>query len=334
MDTPEKPRWYCPTPGWLVLGSLLLTGLIWLSNWLGWPAWHKGYAVLAAIAGVGVVLLAMLLWFVGALLLRWRFQFGIRSLLVLVVVAALPFSWLAAEMKKAREQSKAIGAIKKLGGGVLLSEPGPIWLRRSLGDDLFRTADNVAFGEFMSDEVTEVTDSAVGYLHELNQLASLDLSNTTIKDSQLKHLEGLGYLIHLELNETKVTNAGLEYLEGLKQLRELRLSKTNVTDAGLEHLKRLPNLESLELDDTKVTDAGLKNLAGLGHLLQLELAETNVTDAGLENLRGLKQLEELSLWGTHITDAGLEHLKRAEATAMVGSWCVRLQLKTINPQKG
>ncbi len=76
MDAPEKRRWYCPTPGWLVLGSLAVTGLIWLSNWLGWPAWHKGYAVLVAVAGVGVVLAAMLLWWLVALVFRWRFQFS------------------------------------------------------------------------------------------------------------------------------------------------------------------------------------------------------------------------------------------------------------------
>ena len=32
MDTPEKRRWYCPTPGWLVLGSLAVTGLLFLRN--------------------------------------------------------------------------------------------------------------------------------------------------------------------------------------------------------------------------------------------------------------------------------------------------------------
>ncbi len=61
MDATKKRRWYCPTPGWLVLGSLAVTGLLWLSNWLGWPAWHKGYAVRAAVAGVGMVLVLVLL---------------------------------------------------------------------------------------------------------------------------------------------------------------------------------------------------------------------------------------------------------------------------------
>ena len=123
MDAPEKRRWYCPTPGWLVLGSLAVTGLLWLSNWLGW--WHKGYAVLVAVAGVGTVLAGMLLWWLVALIFRWRFQLGTRTLLVLTLAVALPFSWLAVEMKKAREQKGAVAAIKELGRGVTIIVTDP-----------------------------------------------------------------------------------------------------------------------------------------------------------------------------------------------------------------
>ena len=40
------------------------------------------------------------------------------SLLVMVVAVALPFSWLAAEMKKAKEQSSAVERITELGAYV------------------------------------------------------------------------------------------------------------------------------------------------------------------------------------------------------------------------
>ena len=39
---------------------------------------------------------------------RWRFQFSIRSLLVLVVVVSVPCSWLAVEIKRARVQEAAL----------------------------------------------------------------------------------------------------------------------------------------------------------------------------------------------------------------------------------
>jgi hypothetical protein len=91
-----KPRWYRLTPDRLILALLAVQGPLWLSDRLGWPAWHKGYAVLTAVASVGAAFLAMLLWLAASLIFRWRFQFSIRSLLVLVVVVAIPCSWLAA----------------------------------------------------------------------------------------------------------------------------------------------------------------------------------------------------------------------------------------------
>ena len=63
-------------------------------------------------------LLLMFLWFLAALVFRWRFQFSILSLLVLVVVVAIPFSWLATEMKAARKQGTVVDGIKKAGGHV------------------------------------------------------------------------------------------------------------------------------------------------------------------------------------------------------------------------
>ena len=55
MPTPAHlyRRWYRLTPDRLVLLLLVVEALLWLSDRLGWPAWHKGYAVLTAVAVVG-----------------------------------------------------------------------------------------------------------------------------------------------------------------------------------------------------------------------------------------------------------------------------------------
>ncbi len=47
-----KLRRLWPTPGWLVVGLLVVEWLLWISERLGWPAWHKGYAVLSYVATV------------------------------------------------------------------------------------------------------------------------------------------------------------------------------------------------------------------------------------------------------------------------------------------
>ena len=160
MDTAEcKRRWYCPTPGKLVIGLLVVECLLWLSNWLGWPSWHKGYAVLTSIAAVGIVLILMLLWFVAALVFRRRFQFSIWSLLLMTVAVALPFSWLGVEMKKAKEQREAVADIEAVsgivqydyeldstGGYIANASPsGAVRLRNLLGDGFFNNVDRVYF---------------------------------------------------------------------------------------------------------------------------------------------------------------------------------------------
>ncbi len=153
MHTPEKHRWYCPTPSWLVLGSMAVTGLLFLSEKAKWfPSNdHKGWTVLIAVAGLGVVLIAMLVWWVIALIFRRRFQFGTRTLLLVVVIVALPFSWLAAEMKKARQQHQTALAIAEAGGHVYYdyecdesdlliasAQPAcPKWSLDGLGRDFF-----------------------------------------------------------------------------------------------------------------------------------------------------------------------------------------------------
>ena len=105
-DSIPQRRWLRPTPGWLVLGLLVVEGLLFLSERFHWFAFneHKGWTVLIAVASVSLAMLLMLLWFAASLLFRWQFQFSIRSLLVLTLVVAMPCSWLSWEMKKAKGQ--------------------------------------------------------------------------------------------------------------------------------------------------------------------------------------------------------------------------------------
>ena len=189
MDAPEKRRWYRPTPGWLVLGSLAATGLIWLSNWLGWPAWHKGYAVLVAVAVVGVTAILTVYWIVIALNFGWRFQFGIRTLLVLVVAVALPCSWLAVETRKTGEQRDLVRRIRKLQGQVSYDwehaleqfpppgaqPPGAAWLRALLGDDFFASVEAI--------RNPEGTDASLAHLDICTRLRMLDLGASNVTDA-------------------------------------------------------------------------------------------------------------------------------------------------------
>lgn len=93
---------------------------------------------------------------------RWL-QFSLRGFLVVLTASGV---WLGVVVNRAREQREAVEAIEALGGSVgydwqdvpldmqdpfsfygPLTPPGPVWLRRLIGDEFFQDAVNVSFSE-------------------------------------------------------------------------------------------------------------------------------------------------------------------------------------------
>ena len=301
-------RRFGPTPLWLNLGLLAVEGFLWLSDRLVWFAFnhHRGWTAIVAVASAAVAMLVLGLWFAASLLFRWRFQFSIRSLLALVLIVAIPCSWLATEKREAQEQWKAADTFEDLDGTVNWDQPSaPLWLRSVLGDYYFRNVVKVAFFS------APVTDAGLANVEKLSQLEELDLGGTRVTDVGLEHLTSLSQLHVLALNATRVTDAGLERLKELRRLKWLWLDDTQITDAGLEHLEGLSQLRLLSLNRTRVTDAGLVHLKDLSQLQSVWLAGDKITDAGLEYLAALKQLRSLDLANTRVTAAGVKRLHRA-----------------------
>ena len=213
-----------------MLGLLALEAFLLLSAWFRWFPLnqHNGWTVLICLATVGAALLLMFLWFLAALVFRLRFQYGILSLLVLVVAVALPFAWLKTEMNKATKQREAVEEITKVAGEVYYDyqyDPSnttgqptePAWLRGLLGNDLFAN-------------VTVVV-----------------LDHSEISDAGLEHLKGLTQLQELRLDYTRVTDAGVQNLKGLTRLQELHLDGTEVSDKDVGKLHQaLPNCTILD----------------------------------------------------------------------------------------
>ena len=225
---PGKPRWYRLTPDRLVVGLLAVEGFLVLSEWCDWFAFNgQTWTVLIALAAVGVTLLLMLLWFVVAMLFRRRFQYDLRSLMLVVVAVAVPCSWVAVEMRQERKQKMAEWALAKE-GGMVFGEP--TWLGKLLRDN------------------------------SLVSVAEVRLSLLPVTDTGLVHLRRLTQLHRLWLDSPKITDAGLVHLEGLRELQSLWLDSPGITDAGLVHLEGLKQLNVLVLDGSKVTDQGVKKL--------------------------------------------------------------------------
>ena len=241
QSAPKPLRWFHPTPDRLVLLLLVVECLLWLSERCGWPAWHKGYAVLTGLATVGVAMLGMVAWFIVSLIFRWRFQFSICLLLVLTVAVAVPCSWLAVEMKKAREQHEAVGALGLADSGMYYAHQhegnlgtspllGPDLLRSLLGDDFLRQVDWV------------------------------NLNGSQLTPDQWQHFEKLATIRVLYMCDARVGDADLIHFRNLKGLTMLHLIRTQVTDAGVEQLGTLTMLRDLSIWDSRVTDAGVAKL--------------------------------------------------------------------------
>ena len=278
QPAPKPIRWFHPTPGRLVLLLLAIECLLWLSERFGWLGWHKGYAVLTAVTVVGVAMVVMLVWFGVALFLGLRFQFSIRSLLVLVVVVALPCSWMAVEMKRARRQVETVSAIEAIGGGVNYDfdsvgrdPPDPAWLRRLLGRDFF--------ADVVSADFSGATHFPIpaGTQHE-----------TWIKVDVVMGEFG------------PVTDDTIEQLlNGVDRLRELDLTYSGISDAGLEHVGTLSYLEYLNLEQTSITDAGLKRLRNMTQLRMLEVSGAKISDAGVAKLQQALPHCKITRWRSH-----------------------------------
>jgi hypothetical protein len=227
------------------LALFVVECLLWLSERFG-AGWHKGYAVLTAVAMLAAAMMLMAVWWAVAVVIRRQFQFGIRSLLVLTVAVAVPTSWFAVRMREARRQQKAADAIVRSGSAVVVydwevdSNFDPLPTPRPSGQDLPR----FLLGSDFFDDVCAVYFTA-----------------------------------------SKVINPGLENLRDLTKLKVLYFLRTTVTDAGLEDIGCLTQLDTLILYAIPITDEGLKNLNNLTQLRNLEVYDTGVTYAGVKKLQ-------------------------------------------------
>lgn len=175
---------------------------------------------------------------------RRRFQYSLRTLLIVMLLVGSGLGWFSHKRQQARRQRTAVTSITNLSGVVGFDDDAadfaagppsshvPRWLRNLLGDDFFRTAVSlVAFN-----------DGSMESAKELTELRRLDFVGGPATDAGLAHVRSLSRLQRLNLSDTQITDAGLKHLQGLTQLRELVLRGTRVTDEGVQQLQSaLPN---------------------------------------------------------------------------------------------
>jgi hypothetical protein len=355
-STPEasaipKRRRYAPTATKFLWAVLLMQGLLYFSGHFRWFWFNerKGYTVLIAVAATAVVLVLFVLGAVASRLIGRKSQFGLSTLLLLILVMAIPLGWLGGEIDLARRQRAAVAHIRGRGDFVsfddqpFLARIGPNlfamavpqigpppYLERVLGQDLFHDVLTVSMDR-VYDETLEglkslprlrslritdatVTEDALKNLRGLRELRSLTIEFAPYEvpngDAGLTHLKDLTQLEELHVRNIDATDAGLAHLRGLKRLRELTIGGRGITDQGLSHIAELKELTTLNVQSGYITDRGLSYLVALRELKSLSVYGEEITDAGLEKMQGLSRLESLDIQHTNVTDAGVETLKK------------------------
>ncbi|MGO8751435.1 MAG: hypothetical protein ACLQNE_36270 [Thermoguttaceae bacterium] len=185
MPKHGRRRSFHLTPERVLLGLPSLWGVLFVLE--QFQRLGKGYSVLLALASMGMIVLVLLLWFTAALVFRWRFQFSLRTLCFVMLLACIGMSWLGVEMQKARRQKEVVEEIEKVGGYVVYAyqvDATGSQIRIVIGDNDFFA------------NVIEVC-----------------LDNTQVTDSDLECLKGLTHLQELHLKCTQVTDQGVKKLQ-------------------------------------------------------------------------------------------------------------------------
>ena len=264
---------------------------------------------------------------------RW-FRFSLRSMLLLVVVIAIPLAW---KVNRARNQRAVVAELRKLNAQIdyyhgyehyyemeatkgvqrFVPPPGGKWLHDLLGREYFVEVIQVTV------DGPQVTDDTLALIAKLPYVKYVSLNSATgITDIGLAHLARMHNLEGVTLFSNRITDTGVVHLTGLTQLKILWAGGW-ITDSSLEHISKLEGLERLKIDGaTRITDRGLAQIAKLDNLQRLHLGGgakssanpqdyTRITDGGLVTLYGLKNLEFLSLNTTEVSQAGIDKLKES-----------------------
>jgi hypothetical protein len=193
-----------------------------------------------------------------------RLQFGMRSLLLAMLVGGLLLGRYGIRQYELAREKAALRELQRYGADVQFHAGRVVGV-------------SFSGASFQEDALTG--------LDRLPRLQRLVFIDTALGDRGLSYISHAENLEQLLLLHSQVTDRGLQHLEKLHQLKTLRLDHAPITDDGLARLARLQTLERLDLVGTRITDDGLMRLAELSRLEQLYLNQTAVTDAGVQSLK-------------------------------------------------
>jgi hypothetical protein len=257
---------------------------------------------------------------VAIFLFEWRrrrhshlFQFTLRELLLLVLVAAVVLSWWKVHHNQRVRELEIVEANEYFmdwseeyrGPKILEKLLGTSWL----DDFVVQTAYSCDF-----DAEKERVDRCIPYLPKCVGLEKISIQDCYdeqqgfVTDEVVAKLALLTRLQTLEIPCSKITDAAMEPISRFPKLTVLDISHTPVTNHGVRLLESLP-LEKLNLCSTKIDDAAVESLVRMKDLLELDVSGTKLTDQAIPAFEKMTQLESLDITDTEISEQGYEELK-------------------------
>lgn len=315
---------------------------------------------------------------------RWWPNFRLRTLLILLGIAAIGLAYLGNLRQRVLHQRRIVAIIEQAGSTVgydyeyglgdtldyeitldldqhtdrrelkdgsiertittsqgeqfihINRPPGPKFLRRFLGDDVFARVESVEPSWSLAEPSrTPTYDPRI--LLELPDLKVLLLSGPMVNDESLRIVAQIPQLRVLSLDGAEagsVTRQGLEELAAAKNLESLALNGDWLTDELVTGIRPLRNLKALyvgsaphlssgifanvaempELCELKIHtapqlgDAGAESLARLSKLRVFIAVQTALSDVTLSHLAKLPNVELLDVSHSQVSDAGMQHV--------------------------
>ncbi|MGH7134306.1 MAG: leucine-rich repeat domain-containing protein [Pirellulales bacterium] len=280
-----------------LLAWSLLRGGVWRKLGLGWQF------CLLVVASAGLVTLAVsgCRWFV-----RRRLQFGLRSLLSLVLLVGTSLGLIGMHLQHTEKQRRAALALEGIGARVSYPGEQQPGLLTFVGRQYFQEPTALGYHQGPLREADLVN------IESLTGLQFLSLENSRLSDDDLAHFASLNELNSLALVRSRVTGQGLRHLTGT-DLRSLYLCWSPIDDEGLRPMEQFSMLSVLNLNHTRITDAGLVRISSLAGLWALYLDGTPITGDGFVHLRRLRHLDEISLERSWLQNSGLAALRDLSA---------------------
>ena len=271
---------------------------------------------------------------------RW-FQFSLRTLLLMMLVAMPTFSGLAWQLKRRSESKQAWQRIadeeeleisfsgvhqrncwgpKKslreqwLEEWLWVTFPVPTGASLSFSEEPQAAIQILAtypdLKELDFSHLENLTDEAIYSIPKLPSLTQLKIENCPLTGVSLGHLAtACPKLETLILNEVPLTPEGLQEIGTIHSLKSLTLDESGVTSDGLGYLNDLTQLQEISFYGAFINDLGLEHLSKHPHLENLSLQRTAITDAGMTHVSVLQELKSVNLEDTLITDQGLQQLQ-------------------------